>query len=171
MKFADKLELIKRRKEWQIAFDQVCKTCGSDTHCVKDDKGKVTADCCEEPEFEVDWSCGFTLRDMDTALRDEFDLDAKKRVKYKGIRPDMNTLNNQGQTALVIAMTMVNDETKQLQWDYKDKQALASIDKITSSISEVLKDTALALCGLSSEAKEEAAKKLLQADQTSTGSE
>jgi hypothetical protein len=66
---------------------------------------------------------------------------------------------------------MVNDETKQLQWDYKDKQALASIDKITSSISEVLKDTALALCGLSSEAKEEAAKKLLQADQTSTGSE
>lgn len=170
MAFVDKLQILKKRKERVVALEQECKSCGKITAAVKLETGKLKPVCCDTPEFDINWKAvGFTLRDMTGAMHDEFEADGRKCVKFKGANPDLNTLDTKGRRALILAMTLVDDDSEELKWDYRDKQAIAAINEFASSMIEPLVDEALDLCGLSAEAQEEAEKKSDPADQNESG--
>jgi hypothetical protein len=106
-----------------------------------------------EKEFEYEGT-PITIREMSGDMRDYFDADAKKRVKFKGRHPDLNTLQTEGQRALVVAMTLVDPETKELAFDYKDAEDLAQLGELSASFLDKVFEEAAALCGLSAEAED-----------------
>lgn len=103
-------------------------------------------------EFE---GCTFIVRDMTGLMRDSWDADAKKRVQFKGRNPDLNTMNLEGQRALLIAMTLVDDTTGELAFDYKSADDLGKIGELSGALIEVLFEEALDLCGISAKSSEE----------------
>lgn len=160
MLFADKLAKQKRRKQCVVVLEAQCLVCEKTTDAVFHEDESVTAPCCDAPDFDPDIKpSGFTLRDMTGKMRDFYELDGRKRVRFKGQNPDLNTLDSSGRRALTVAMVLVNDETKEIHYDYKKKEDLAEISDWGNARLEPLLDAALDLCGLAEEAKEEASKK------------
>lgn len=100
----------------------------------------------------------FTLRDMSGAMRDAYDADIKKRVKFKGIHPDMNTLDTKGQRAILVAMTLVNTETDELAFDYAKDEDITTLSELSGTLLDTLFDAAQALCGLAGNSEDDAEK-------------
>jgi len=100
----------------------------------------------------------FTLREMNGNMRDYWDADNQKRVKFKGRNPDLNTLRTEGSRALIVAMTLVDDDTKELAFDYKDAEQLKELGKLASGKMEKLVDAAYELCGIRAEDAKDAEK-------------
>jgi len=100
----------------------------------------------------------FTVREMTGVMRDFFNADQQKRVKFVGMNPDLNTLDTEGTRGLVVAMTLIDDDTGDLAFDYKSEEDIATIGQWSSSLLEVLVDAAFDICGLSAEEAEEAVK-------------
>jgi len=97
----------------------------------------------------------FTVRDITGNMRDYWDQDAKQRVKFKGKHPDLNTLQTEGQRALLVAMTLVDDETKELAFDFKSKDDLTEIGELSGGLLDKAFEKALDLCGLNPQAEKE----------------
>lgn len=109
----------------------------------------------KEHTFEYE-GIALTVRDISGNMRDYWDADAKKRVKFKGRNPDLNTLQTEGQRALMVAMTLVNDESGDLAYDYKNTEDLAAIGELSGALLDRVFDEAMALCGMTPAAQEEA---------------
>lgn len=111
----------------------------------------------KESEFEYE-DAKFTVREMTGNMRDYWDSDAKKRVKFKGKNPDLNTLKTEGQRALLVAMTLVDDESTKLAFDFKSDEDLNVIGELSGGFLDKAFDVAIELCGLDPKAAEEAEK-------------
>jgi hypothetical protein len=96
----------------------------------------------------------FTIRDMTGTMRDYWDADSKKRIKFKGKHPDLNTMELRGQRALMVAMTLVDDETNELAFDYESKEDLEIVGGLSGGLLDAMMDKALTLCGLNPKAVE-----------------
>jgi len=111
----------------------------------------------KEHTFEFDGQ-KFTARDITGNMRDYWDQDAKKRVQFKGKHPDLNTLKTEGQRALLVAMTLVDDESSELAFDFKSADDLATIGELSGAFLDNAFDEALTLCGLNPGKDEETEK-------------
>ena len=96
-----------------------------------------------------------TVREMSGNMRDYYDSDVKKRVTFKGRHPDLNTLNTEGQRALLVAMTLIDPDTGELAFDYKSEEDLKQIGELSADFLDTVFDVSAELCGLSAEAEEE----------------
>lgn len=108
----------------------------------------------EEEEIE-EVKVKFTVRDMTGNMRDYWDSDAKKRVQFKGKNPDLNTLRTEGQRALLVAMTLVDDETGELAFDFKNSNDLNQIGELSGALLDAIFDESLSLCGLNPKSNKE----------------
>lgn len=97
----------------------------------------------------------FTVRDMTGNMRDYWDSDAKKRVQFKGKNPDLNTLRTEGQRALLVAMTLVDDETGELAFDFKSAEDLKQVGELSGGLLDAIFDESLTLCGLNPKSEKE----------------
>jgi len=110
-----------------------------------------------EEEFEYQ-GLPVKIREMSGNMRDYYEGDIQKRVKFNGRHPDMNTLNTVGQRALVVAMTLVDAETDELAFDYKSKEDLESLGELSADFLDIVFDKANVLCGIAPESQEETEK-------------
>lgn len=107
-------------------------------------------------EIEVEYEGQkFTLRDMTGAMRDFWDQDSKQRIKFKGKHPDLNTMQLEGQRALMVAMTLVDDTTGELAFDYKSAEDLETLCELSGGLLDSLFDSAVELCGIGAKAAKE----------------
>jgi len=100
----------------------------------------------------------FTVRDITGLMRDYWDSDAKKRVQFKGKHPDFNTLRTEGQRGLLVAMTLVDDESGELAFDYKSDESINELGELSGAFLDKAFSEALTLCGLNPEAEKETEK-------------
>ena len=120
------------------------------------DKLKKVAKRAEET-FTCDGE-SFTVRGMSGNMRDYYDADTQKRVKFKGRQPDMNTLNTVGTRALVVAMTLVDADTGELAFDYENKEDLLAIGELDSNFLDKVFEIGTKLSGLSVVSEKDAEK-------------
>jgi len=109
----------------------------------------------KEETFEFDGEV-FKVRDITGNMRDYWDADVKKRVQFKGKHPDLNTLRTKGQRALLVAMTLIDDETNELAFDFKNSEHLNQIGELSGAFLDKAFDEAVTLCGLNPEKEKEA---------------
>lgn len=117
----------------------------------KDEKGKLVECECDREQI--------TLREMSGDMRDYYDQNQKDRIKFKGNRPDLNTMNLVGSRAILFAMHVVDDETNELAFDYQNADDLKEISGYSASLVESVIDEAMVLSGLIAAAKDDAEKK------------
>ena len=121
----------------------------------------------KEEKVTLEEGVEVTIREMTGVMRDYYDQNSKDRVQFKGKHPDLNTLNVQGQRALLVSMHLVDDSTGELAFDYLNNEHLAEINGFCASMVEKIVDAAVKLSGL--EVEDEDEKKSEQAEQSTSG--
>jgi len=108
----------------------------------------------------------FIVRELDNERNDYWKSDSTKRVKVKMINqkpvPDMSTLDLTGQEVLLVALSVVNPETNEVAFDYKDQDTLNALKKMPTSAIKKIIEVAYRLNGFDKEvekAKAEQAEK------------
>lgn len=165
----DPFAILAEKRTCVVVFDVKCKSCGSIVSDVIF-LDSVKSECCDNPLFDDDVKqYGIVIQEMDRIAYEAYQTDTMRRVQFNGRHPDLSTYDNQGQGALLVAMTVIDKETGNLKWDWRSQDDLDVIGRFNHRRISVLIDAAARVSGISSEAEEDTAKKLLSEAESITG--